>query len=478
MEAAASQIKALAAAETAPAWRDGPNFSAAFSWTRAGAFVRASARPRPRAARAGDGMSADRRPLLVINYAFPPFGGAASRRVAKLVKYLDRRGLRAVVVTAPRIVNPLLDPSQEVPASTTVLRTRSLEPAPPAGRDWPWLLRLRRLLNVPMIPDVSMLWALGAAAPAVRAARRHRPAAAMASAPEFSSFILGALVKALTGVPLILDYRDEWTLHPVKAASALGSRPRALKRRLEQALERRLGRYADRIIANTPAFRERMIAELGFDPGRVVVLGNGYDPEDFPPPADDSGPAPPDAPAIVTHLGSIDHPSMLPAELLNGLEAAAARAGRAIALRLVGNVYPELRRGLERRADRHLKIELLGFLPARPALALLSASRLNLLVPEDLPGKERYHNLKLFDYLYSRKPLLVYGARQSEIGELAMQSGIGRVVERGDSAGLALFLAEWLGGTLAVKPDLEFIAGFSYERIAARLEEMIAELSG
>jgi hypothetical protein len=52
------------------------------------------------------------------------------------------------------------------------------------------------------------------------------------------------------------------------------------------------------------------------------------------------------------------------------------------------------------------------------------------------------------------------------------------VVERGDSAGLALFLAEWLGGTLAVKPDLEFIAGFSYERIAARLEEMIAELSG
>jgi glycosyltransferase involved in cell wall biosynthesis len=413
--------------------------------------------------------------LLIINYAFPPFGGAASRRVAKLVKYLGRLGYRSIVITAPRIINPLRDEValKDVPPDAVVIRTRSLEPLPPLGKDMPRLLALRRLLNVPMVPDVSLLWAICAVPPALSAARKHAPAAVLCSAPEFTSFLVGAAVKAVTGLPLILDYRDEWSFHPVKMQSLKGSSARKLKQSLELRLERRLAHYADRVIANTEAFKKEFIARLGLDPGRVRVISNGFDPEDFP----ENAPAAagPDGPVIVAHLGSVDHESMLPAELLSALDRAGEAQGKKIELRLIGNIYPELRRRMAERASSRLAVVMPGFLPAREALAELSVSRLNLLILEDFPGKERYHNLKLFDYLAAGAPILVYGPKQSMIAELAVKSGLGRVVERGDEKGLTGFFADFLAGKIKTSPDRGCIESFSWENQAGKVAELIEE---
>lgn len=411
--------------------------------------------------------------LMVINYGFPPFGGAASRRVTKLVKYLDRQGWQSVVITAPRIINPLIDESSldDVPASCAVIRTPSLEPVAPPGREASLLLGLRRVMNIPMIPDVSFLWAVCAVPYALRAMSEYKPRAIVCSAPEFTSFLVGAVVKARSGKPLIVDYRDEWSNHPLKEQSALHSPLRRAKQKLTLALEARLAHYADRLVANTPAFKEEFTRLLAVPSEKIRVISNGFDTDDFPPPGE-----PPSDRIIVTHLGSIDHESLVPVNLLEALDLAARAHRKNVDLRLVGNIRKDLKNIINGLEFNNLKIEMTSFLSARAALAKLWESHLNLILIDRIPGKERYHNIKLFDYLYSRRPMLVYGPGESMIAEVARKSGLGRICEWDDDRALNSVFEDFLSGEFKVVPDEEYISRFDWTRLSEDFLGMIEDL--
>lgn len=432
--------------------------------------------------------------LLVINYAFPPFGGAPSRRVTKLVKYLDREGWQTAVITAPRIVNALWDPesARDLPSSTVVIRTFSLEPVPPAGRSWPWLLGLRRIMNIPCIPNIAMLWALPAILPAVRAARKYQAEAVLCSGPEFPAFVAGAVVKKIMGLPLLLDYRDEWTTHPLKLEMDKRSALHHLKFKGERALERRLAHFADGVIANTPGFKQMFVEELNLSPARTHVVPNGFDPEDFASagqerPSDalpSSGPASPEPattkPFTVTHLGGFRPNSLRrspPYELLHALDRVCARTGRAAELRILGNLHPEERARLASQAFSSLRVEVTGFLPAPVALAKLQEGDLNLLFIDRIPGIERYYNAKLFDYFGSGKPLLVYGPRSGVIGEAAQKSGLGQVIEWDELSELESCFCRWLEGGLSPQPAPEYINNFSWPGLARRVADLLNDLT-
>ena len=412
--------------------------------------------------------------ILIINYAFPPFGGAASRRVTKLVKYLGRRGHNCVIVTASRTNNPLYDESllKEPPSTARVVRTPSLEPVTRSGKSR-IVSKIRRLVNIPMIPNVTSLWAVCAVLPALRAARAYRPDAIICSAPEFPAFLVGVIIKARTNVPLILDYRDEWSYHPEKMESLKNSRLKSIKQKLEERLEKSTARRADGIIANTASFAEMMTSRLQVPARKIKVITNGYDPDDFP---DEAPDAPPSDKTVITHLGTIDHVSLFPPLLIRSLDRAALETDSQVELRLVGNVYPELRKNIERVKVQRIKICFRGFVPAQKAYELLRQSDLNIQVNELLPGKERYHNLKLFDYLYSEKPMLVYGPKESEIARIAARSGLARVVEPGDSGPLFDFFKSFLKGGFSVAPDRDYIRGFAWPELAGKVEDFLKEL--
>ncbi len=412
--------------------------------------------------------------ILIINYAFPPFGGAASRRVTKLVKYLDQRGHNCVIVTASRINNPLHDESllKEVPPTARVVRTPSLEPVTRTGKSR-LVSKIRRLVNIPMIPNVTALWAVCAVLPALQEARACRPEAIICSAPEFPAFLVGAIIKARTDVPLILDYRDEWSCHPEKMESIQNSRLKSIKQKLEERLEKSTARRADGIIANTASFAEMMTSRLEVPVRKIRVITNGYDPDDFPEEARESLPA---DKKTITHFGTIDHVSLFPPLLIESLDRAALETDSQVELRLVGNVYPELQNLIENVKVRRTKVCFQGFVPAKKAYELLWQSDLNIQVNELLPGKERYHNLKLFDYLYSEKPMLVYGPKDSEIARIAARSGLARVVEPGDSGSLFAFFKSFLKGEFSVAPDRAYIRGFAWPELAGKVEDFLKEL--
>ncbi len=395
--------------------------------------------------------------------------------MTKLVKYLDRLGWSAVVVTASRINVPLIDQSmlKDVPSGTKVIRTSSLEPV---SRSGPNKLqdRIRSLVNIPMIPNVTALWAVCAALPALKAAKDYKPAAILCSAPEFPAFLVGVAVKARTGLPLVLDYRDEWSYHPERMQSIKGSKLKTIKQGIEERLERRTAAQADRIIANTSAFADMFTTRLKVPADKVRVITNGFDPADF-----ENAPAeePHKDKPVITHLGSIDHVSLFPPLIIEALDRAAAELDKDVEFCMAGRVFPELREIIEGINVHRVKIRFTGFLPADRAFHLLRQSDLNIQVNELLPGKERYHNLKLFDYLYSEKPIVVYGHKKSEIAAVAQRSGLAEVVEPGDRESLERFFHRFLKGEIRTRPDRDYIRSFAWPNLAEKAAKLLEQIT-
>src|SRR5262249_7227247 len=112
----------------------------------------------------------------------------------------------------------------DIPRSTIVRKARTFEPgyavkaAVASGGGRAGLMRSlvkaagRRASAALLQPDPQVLWLPGAVREGRRLLRAVPHAAIVASGPPFSTLLVGAILQGVSGLPLVLDYRDEWTL--------------------------------------------------------------------------------------------------------------------------------------------------------------------------------------------------------------------------------------------------------------------------
>lgn len=168
--------------------------------------------------------------VLVVAYVFPPAGGAGVQRVTKFVKYLPDFGWECSVLTVSNPSIPVFDESManEIPDSTVIRLARTLEPgyalknAISAGSATPHASSrfggikkalksaVRAAGNAILQPDAQILWYPGAIKEGMRLLNDAKHDAIFVTAPPFSSFVTGAELSRRSGLPLIVDYRDEW----------------------------------------------------------------------------------------------------------------------------------------------------------------------------------------------------------------------------------------------------------------------------
>src|SRR5262249_54326078 len=151
------------------------------------------------------------------------------QRVTKFVKYLGSHGWQPSVLTVANPSVPLTDASlcRDVPADVPIRRARTWEPSyalkaavgegtvshGKGRRVGRWFKNLlRRAGNLVLQPDPQILWMPNAVREGLRWLREVPHQAILATAPPFSSFLIGAQLSRRTGLPLVLDYRDEWDL--------------------------------------------------------------------------------------------------------------------------------------------------------------------------------------------------------------------------------------------------------------------------
>ncbi len=442
----------------------------------------------------GGASARGRKRVLLVTYPFPPTGGAGVQRVTKFVKYLPRHGWDVSVLTVANPSVPLRDDSlqKDVPPETLVRRARSWEPgyatkasiaaepgAGPGRGSFRRLVRssLRRVGTFLLQPDPQILWMPRAVAAGKRLLRHTRHDAILASGPPFSTFLIGTELGRSAGLPVVLDYRDEWT---ISNAYWENKRLDPVSRYVQGRMQRRVIRAAGGLLATTRCSAEALAAlkrEAG-GKARVTWVYNGFDPDDF----GDQPPAPPaDGGRFrLAYIGT-----------LWNLTDVGPLVG---AVRQVAHARPDLAGRLElvfagRRTGP--QAELLASLRGLPcrlieypylehteAVRLMRGSEALCLLLSDLPGAGRVVPAKLFEYVAAARPALVV-APHGEAWDLLDGYPGGRFLP-GDTDGIAAWLTTTLSGHRAGGPRAVTAwnaSAFTREAQAGQLAGFLGELA-
>lgn len=258
----------------------------------------------------GDTQSRTRSALLV-SYHFPPIAAAGVFRSLRLAKYLPEFGWKPVVVSVdPDYSGDRIDADlvTQLPAGTVVSRPgmlhleRSLtewfrkpqksssggasdtdsgtEKGGSASRSgsgrsgWKlWLQHLRDLLF--HTPDKLVGWVPYAVSSGLRLVRENHVEVIYSTGPPHSAHLAGLLLKRLTGLPWVADFRDPWSRQPWRDQSRnpWGYSAGGL-------LEAECVRRASAVILNTDRLADSFRQHYVNEPlSKFQVVSNGFDPE-------------------------------------------------------------------------------------------------------------------------------------------------------------------------------------------------------
>jgi len=211
---------------------------------------------------------ADRKKALLISYIYPPAGGGGSPRLVRWTRAAAQAGFKPIVLTVKEVYERGKDQSllAQVQSLARIERTESLdpkrmaflfqtalrrkknvpsekvrepEPSPTnssAGRLWRLIQLLRNWL---MVPDDLIGWMPFALCSAWKIIRREKPSLLITSSSPHSVQLIGLVLKKISGLPWLADFRDHWAGHPYYAF------PTRLHRRFNAWLEKAVLENAD-----------------------------------------------------------------------------------------------------------------------------------------------------------------------------------------------------------------------------------------
>jgi glycosyltransferase involved in cell wall biosynthesis len=453
-----------------------------------------------------------RRKVLVLAYRFPPQGGGGVQRTLKFVKYLPQQGWLPIVQTVSNPYWPLQDATllSEIPSSVKVHGTRTFE-FERLGRATEGLLAprgaasvrepatsarsgprrsggLRRMLKGAaelvqthvLVPDPQISWVPGAFLKGLSLIRKERAAVIYSSSPPNSCQVLGLMLKRVTHVPWIADFRDPWTEGIRRKQSYERS---GVRRRLEHAFERRVIEGADHIIVTTEKTLEQFLAKYpGIPPSKYSVITNGFDAADFSMTRDGDRLLDPSH-FNMTLTGNVetmfDAVPFLTAvrDLLDEDEALRAR----LRINFIGT-----KRGKYDDFINHHRLETnvryIGYVPHQTSLTYLAESDVLFLcqIPVYESATTKLSG-KLFEYLYMRKPILALTI-PGLTTDILSRSGLGVAVDPTDQAGIKKALRDlylrWREGSGRPEADEAYIVTFDRARQTERLAGLFDRFAG
>lgn len=438
--------------------------------------------------------------VLMLAYFFPPSKAAGTFRTLRFVRDLPALGWSPSVVTVhagtylPVEVDAQL--LLKVPAGTPVVRTaappyhrwykRAVESAkalragrkpaaasgnagagtaPKPAADGAAARRspLDLLYMLCRTPDIDAGWYLPALFGGVRAVWRHRPDVLYATGGPWTTFLVARDVSRLTGVPLVLDYRDPWTLNPAVVRSGSNFEDLAL------AMERTVVRRARAIVANTDVLRETLMQAHGPALGqKTVVIHNSYDAADY------AAAAPVPEPVFTLSYVGAMYDAHSPEPFLQGLaallEREPARRG-GFRVRLVGAGAPRVAARV-RAMGLDDVVQVQESVPHAEAVRLQRSSQALLLLLTVPSDHSTFVPSKLYEYIAAGRSIFAITRGGALEGLLRRRNLTPWIFAPGDPAGIAAGLADLLDrhaqGT-APQLDAATIHSFSGAAAAGRL---------
>jgi glycosyltransferase involved in cell wall biosynthesis len=409
--------------------------------------------------------------VLLVTMYFPPAGGGGVQRPLKFATHLPAHGIETHVLAPddPKWLH--VDDELQPPTQAWVHRARYVGPQSRRlaeelhGRSGLDLAQrqVRTFATRLLVPDENVTWNLTAVPAALRIARAEGIDIVVTTSPPNSVHLVGAAVKAATGVRWVADLRDSIGAHPHRRVERAAVRA---KEKVSEQVARLVARQADAIVAASDAIAEET---RSLEPrGVVVPILNGADFDDFAGLEYRRGDS-----FRITHTGSFFGKR----DPRPFLEALAASGLQDIVARFVGDF-----RSVDREWAEALglgeRLELHEYVPRRRSLALQRDSEALLLLIPEASGRGRgVLSGKVFEYLAAERPILAAVPPDGAAADLIRETDAGIVAAPDDvealTAALRTLHAAWAAGTL----DGARLSAADRERLGrgARVEEL-AEL--
>lgn len=375
--------------------------------------------------------------VLLVSYHFPPVGGAGVQRPVKFVKYLRKYGWDTSVLTAANPSAPVFDESlcADLPDDLIVAKARTWEPNygrkkqflkiqdgttrnhGHARRLRTWLTQVaRNVAQIALQPDPQVLWLPNAYRTGCELLQQLPHTAILATAPSFTNLLVGALLKRKFGLPLLIDYRDEWDLSSQYWENRQRDR---ISHWVQERMQRWVLRHADRIIATTKASAQRLLSRAQACGSKATArcIYNGFDASDFQASTEIDGttelvPQSSRPPASrryhLVYTGTLWNLTTIE-PIVRAIELLEQRAPEYVSrleFTVVGRKTPEQRALLQRLSEISCVVNDRDYCDHRAALSLLRDADGLCLLLSDVPGADRVVPAKLFEYLAMGTPIL------------------------------------------------------------------------
>jgi hypothetical protein len=437
--------------------------------------------------------------VLFVSIDFPPARTSGIYRPVFFSKYLIEAGWRVTLLTAATHLSTVEDASlsgkihpelEIIRASAPMprrltgkiyqkLQNTAGGPTPGAGVSLKTRLyriakklilspAFRLLDNFVLIPDNYIIWSAKNLFMAYRIIKKNRVSHLLVTSPPQSVQILGLILKYLTGVAYVTDFRNSWTDNQPYRYK--------IRERLEKWLERKVLKNSRAIINMSPGDVDRLLARLPHIPReKLHVITNGYNEKDFAaltpaPDADRTGPL------RLVYVGSMyTHSGDSTAEALR-LLAGQGYGPDAIELTVIGFSDESFDHRVEQYGIGHL-VRNLGFMNHDDLLAVYPQFDILYL----LTGGTPYYHVgalpgKIFEYMRLGKPVLHAGI-DGTTHRMLMESGVETFVPLADAGGIAAALIDLMKrkrvGALTVQPNWEYIRSYEWRRLAAKADAIL-----
>lgn len=349
--------------------------------------------------------------VLVVAYAFPPVGGVGTHRVTKFVKYLREFSWEPLVLTVSNPSVPIVDDTllQDIPEGVRLYYAPSLEPSYSqkqqlGGSNRGMIARVRllmkKVLSGMLLPDVQVLWWPGLIRNLISLIKIERPSCLFVTAPPFSSFIPVVAIGRFFKIPVVVDFRDEWSFSRDQWENTVkGKAVKILDRFFESYVVSR----CSGITAATLSYVNTLASNYNLPADKAAVIANGFDEEDF----FQQLPCEyicKDKKITVIYCGTVWNGSSLKHffKALNEILITDNGIDSSFQFKLYGRITSQelpyfQSLGLER------KVNLCGFVDHSTIVKEMSSADVLLLVISDLPGSEKIIVAKTFEYMATGK---------------------------------------------------------------------------
>ena len=420
--------------------------------------------------------------VLLIAYYWPPSGGAGVQRWLKMLKYLSKDNVKCTVITVDpeQASYPIRDESllSEVPSDVRIFTTKTREPlnaykkltkseeSPYAGfaneSNPSPLKKFARWIRANFfIPDARKGWNKFAYRKAIEIIKSEKIDAIITTSPPHSTQLVGLKLKRkFSNIRWIADIRDPWT--DIYYAKLFPQTQWAKKK--DENYEKEVLKNADDVIVVSKDIKSLFAKKGDFSDEKIHVIPNGFDHADF---DASSYQSQPEGPLRIAYTGTISEQYPTAA-----FTKAMEKMRDQIELTFAGKVAPNVMKKLEL-----FNAEFKGYVPHEESLKELEKADSLLLIIPRIENNKGILTGKLFEYLGSRKPIILIGPPDGDAAEIVKRCESGQIFDYHENERITSFLQKMIDakreGTPLSSPNSEEVQNYSRKNQASMVKELL-----